>query len=785
MIHVSKRIGLVLLLILLGGVVAAGCLGGGSEGTSATSSSMASSPAASSTISTAPTTTSSSYPSTTTSSAFTTTTQTTTTTTTTTTASTPSPIPEEQEYKVIYLTTSSGSCPAGKLPVEFVYDPGNETVKRVSLRGTFNDWSQWLMHKKPDGKWVLTICLAPGAYQYKFYVDGEWIKDMSQVDPTADGYVDDGHGGKNAVKIVGGTSSLTVEHNPADPAYLSVADNRTVVRFKVNPGVVDSAVLVTTLGNFTMEKQVWWDSGEVWRAELPVASFDYHFVLNVNDTEFMVFNSSESPELHFDGVDRFPQIEWVSRAIGYQIFPDRFFNGNHSNDIFALNHDELVYNELTNEKPILSNWSDPITPLHCCHQYFGGDIAGITEKLDYLSSLGVKLIYLNPIFLSGSVHGYDTYDYYQLDPKFGTEAELRTFLDEAHRRGIKVIFDFVPDHTGIGAEQFLDVWKNGRNSPYWDWYFVKQWPFKLGDGSAYEGWWGLGSLPKLNTTNPEVKEYLMGAAMKWLDFGFDGIRVDTPADLPNSDEFFREFRERIKAEHPDAYLVGEIWDLSPEWVKGDKFDSLMNYALGRDILLPYAAGVFSGKTALNLLGKYYASYGENVVAMGFNLVDSHDTSRVLTDLGGGKLGDEPKPEAMRRLKLLSTLLYTLPGMPVTFQGDECGFLGDKSHYDEHRYPLQWEECNMDLVEHYRSLGRLREGLPALTSSKISFYTAKEGVIAFFRGHENEVLVIANNKDSATSIDLPTGTWKEVWPGDGSYEGSIEVPPVSVIVLQRS
>ncbi len=121
---------------------------------------------------------------------------------------------------------------------------------------------------------------------------------------------------------------------------------------------------------------------------------------------------------------------------------------------------------------------------------------------------------------------------------------------------------------------------------------------------------------------------------------------------------------------------------------------------------------------------------------------------------------------------------------MTFQGDECGFLGDKSHYDEQRYPLQWKECNMSLVEHYRSLGRLRENLPALTSSKISFYTAKEGVIAFFRGHENEVLVIANNKDSATSIDLPDGTWKEVWPGEANYEGSIEVPPVSVIVLQR-
>ncbi|WP_237702061.1 alpha-amylase family glycosyl hydrolase [Thermococcus sp. AM4] len=773
----GRKVALALLLLLIGGVLAAGCLGGGTSKTSSSPISQSSTTAVPST--TTESTTSTQYSTTTTSTTSITTTTTTESTATATTTPTPA-----REYRVIYLSGSSGSCPPGKVPVEFVYDPGNKTVKMVSLRGTFNGWSQWLMHKKPDGKWYLRICLKPGTYEYKFYVDGHWIEDMSKADPTADGYVDDGYGGKNAIKVVKGESALKIEHNPLDPAYLSIADNRTVVRFEVDPGLVDSAVLVTTIGNFTMEKQVWWDSGEVWRAELPVRAFDYHFVLDVNGTEFVVLNSSKAKYFHFDGTNRFPQLEWVSRAIGYQIFPDRFFNGNRSNDALALDHDELIYNQMTNEKPILSNWSDPITPLHCCHQYFGGDIAGITEKLDYLSSLGVKLIYLNPIFLSGSVHGYDTYDYYRVDPKFGTEAELKLFLTEAHRRGIRVIFDFVPDHSGIGAEQFLDVWKNGRKSPYWHWYFIKRWPFKLGDGSAYEGWWGLGSLPKLNTTNPEVKDYLFGAAMKWLDFGFDGIRVDTPADLVNADEFFREFRERIKERHPDAYLVGEIWTLSPEWVRGDKFDSLMNYALGRDILLPYARGTLSGKTALNLLGKYYASYGENVVAMGFNLVDSHDTSRALTDLGGGELGEEPKPEAVKRLKLLSALLYTLPGMPVTFQGDECGFLGDKNHYDEQRYPLQWDECNTSLVEHYRSLGKLRESVPALTSSKISFYMAKDGVIAFFRGHGNEVLVVANNGEARAEIPLPPGTWEEVWPGSGSYSNSLDVPPVSLIVLRR-
>ncbi len=378
----------------------------------------------------------------------------------------------------------------------------------------------------------------------------------------------------------------------------------------------------------------------MWRAEVPlVEPIEYYILLNSTDGErFAVLNTSENPFFTFDGVDRFPQLEWVSNGITYQIFPDRFNDGNRSNNVLALDHDELLLNQVNPGKPILSDWSDPITPLHCCHQYFGGDIAGITEKLDYLRSLGITIIYLNPITLSGSAHGYDTYDYYRLDPKFGTEEELREFLDEAHRRGIRVIFDFVPNHCGIGNPAFLDVWKNGNGSPYWDWFFIKQWPFKLGDGNAYVGWWGIGSLPKLNTANPEVREYLIGAALHWLDFGFDGIRVDVPNEILKPGEFFPELRERVKERHPEAYLVGEIWTLSPEWVQGDRFDSLMNYALGRDILLNYAKGLLSGEAAMKMMGRYYASYGENVVVMGFNLISSHDTSRILTDLGGGSLG---------------------------------------------------------------------------------------------------------------------------------------------------
>ncbi|WP_297506104.1 alpha-amylase family glycosyl hydrolase [Thermococcus sp.] len=692
------------------------------------------------------------------------------------------------------LYSSGKGCPSGRVPVTFTYDPGNRTVISVSLRGSFNNWGEWPM-KEEKGVWKTTVCLAPGKYQYKYFIDGQWVKDMSDdgtrrpYDPEADGYVNDGYGGKNAVRIVEGSATFYVDFKPNDPAYLSVANNRTVIRFKAKRKTVSSALLVTDRGNYTMELQVWWDSGEMWRAEVPLLEpLRYYILLNSTDGErFAVLNTSENPFFSFDGVDRFPQLEWVSNGIAYQIFPDRFNNGNRSNDLLALDHDELLLNQVHPGKPILSNWSDPITPLHCCHQYFGGDIAGITGKLDYLQSFGVTIIYLNPITLSGSAHGYDTYDYYKLDPKFGTEKELREFLDEAHKRGIRVIFDFVPNHCGIGNPFFLDVWEKGNQSPYWDWFFIKKWPFKLGDGKAYIGWWGIGSLPKLNTANPEVREYLIGAALHWIEVGFDGIRVDVPNEVLDPETFFSELRERVKAEKPDAYLIGEIWTLSAEWVKGDRFDSLMNYALGRDILLNYARGYLSGRATLKMLGRYYASYGENVVAMGFNLVDSHDTSRVLTDLGGGSLGDTPSNESIKRLKLLSTLLYTLPGTPVTFQGDERGLLGDKNHYDEQRYPIQWDEVNEDVLNHYRALAKLRKDVPALRSSAIRFYTAKDGALAFFRGHDDEVLVVANAWRKPAGIELPPGEWRVIWPAEykqSPVSGKIEVPPISVLVLER-
>jgi hypothetical protein len=473
------------------------------------------------------------------------------------------------------------------------------------------------MEKQPDGIWSITIDLEPGEYQYKFYINGKWPQDMSTardggpIDPNAVGYINDGFGGQN--------------HNPDDPAYLCIADERLVIRLKTSPHKVAKVFLVTDEVKWPMERQLQWEYGEVFRLSLELPdSLKYRFVgYTIEGTEFSLPEDPSQP-FFFDGINYFPQLKWVSQGIIYQIFPERFCNGNPENDVLVLKSDEFLFNKLWNqhdlwekEGPILSAWDNPISTQHCCHQYFGGDLAGIIDKLDYLKDLGVTALYLNPIFDSGSAHGYDTHDYMKVSPKFGTDEDLQELLNEAHKRGMRVILDFVPNHTGLGFWAFQDVVKNGENSPYWDWYFIHQWPFTPGDPTAYKAWWGVGSLPKLNTGNPQVKEYLFKVIRHWLNFGADGWRVDVPNELVKAKEFFSEMRQLSKMEKEDAYFIAEIWQLDPSWVQGDQFDSLMNYALGRDILFNFAKGSIDGEGTLANLSRYFAAYGENVTAMGF------------------------------------------------------------------------------------------------------------------------------------------------------------------------
>ncbi|MEM0001914.1 MAG: glycoside hydrolase family 13 protein [Desulfurococcaceae archaeon] len=586
-------------------------------------------------------------------------------------------------------------------------------------------------------------------------------------------------------------------HIPSDTAYLSIADEYVIVRLMVHRSVNAKEVyLVVNNEEVLMKPQLYLMDYVVWFTNIPYTSSElyYYFKIMLSDGSIiMLYNNRSKPAFFFDGANKYPQVNWVKSRVGYQIFPDRFYNGDPSNDHYALLYDSLLYDNTTTGTPVLSEWSDqPHIPYHCCHQYYGGDIKGIILKLDYLKELGVGLIYLNPIFLCGSTHCYDTYDYYQLNPRLGTLEELKELLTEAHRRNIKVIFDFVPGHVGLGFWAFQDVVLNGPNSSYWKWFTVYKWPFTPGDGRAYRCWYGFGSLPQLNTTIPEVRDYLIKAVLYWLETGFDGVRIDTPLDLINPREFFTELREAIKSRFPEAYIVGEIWQLRPEWVNHGPFDSLMNYALGLDILVEYAKGGYSDNIAY-VLSNYYAKYSVAAVGMGFNIIGSHDTDRVLTMLGGGRLFPEPNPprESIDRLKLLSTLQYTQPGMPVIFQGDERGIPGIKLYpWEEHRYPIQWDRLNTEIYEHYRQLGWIKNNLKPLHTSIIRVFETTDGVLAYTRGYNDELLIVANNKPEQKTIQLPgelsSIKWIPLYSSSGIQpeilNNTLIIPPLTAVLL---
>jgi glycosidase len=426
---------------------------------------------------------------------------------------------------------------------------------------------------------------------------------------------------------------------------------------------------------------------------------------------------------------------------------------------------------------VLSPWDGPVLEGHCCHQYFGGDLQGIIDKLDYLESLGTTVVYMNPIFLAGSAHGYDTYDYFEVAPNFGDSTVLRTLMDAAHARGIRLIWDFVPNHVGIGHWAFQDAVQNGEGSAYWDWFdfYVPADSIRVGNGNDYEAWWGFGSLPELQTGNPEVMDHLMSVAEGWTRFGLDGIRVDVPQEIENRYQFFTTFRQTAKAVDPQVYLVGEIWEQAPGWLLGDQFDALMNYAIGQGVVARFARGEIAGVTAARSMASLYAAYPEASTAMLFNLIASHDTDRVLTMMGGGELGDTPSDLALERQRLAAAFLFALPGMPVTFQGDECAFLGGSAGLHTARYPVQWDACDAAMNAYYTMLAGLKTTLAGLASPAIREYLAGTRLLAFFRGEPGpgEVLAVFNNGSAAATLELPAGSWTDAVTG-GAESGSVSV-----------
>ncbi len=472
---------------------------------------------------------------------------------------------------------------------------------------------------------------------------------------------------------------------------------------------------------------------------------------------------------------------WVRDAVFYQIFPDRFASS-----------------ERVVKPGALEAWDAPPT----VHGFKGGDLLGIAEHLAYLEDLGVNALYLTPVFASASNHRYHTYDYLAVDPLLGGTDALRELLDAAHDRGMRVVLDGVFNHTGRGFWPFHHVLETGASSPYTGWFHLDDAALRAGRpllaypppgtpaGSlGYEAWWGLPALPKLNTDEPQVREFLFGVAEHWLRFGIDGWRLDVPTEI-DDEAFWQEFRARCRRIRPDAYLVGEIWSVAPEWLQGDRFDALMNYPLAYAILgfaggsglnqgvlrshHEYAANLrrLDGPAFASRVRELAAAYDPSVVAAQLNLLGSHDAPRMRTVLGGDAA----------RVRLAVLLQATLPGAPCIYYGDEIGLVGGIDPDCRGAFPwgeASWEPGLRDTV---RALLRLRSAEPALRDGPLSVVGAAGPAAAYERGSGSARFVVAANPgDAAVRLDL---RFSDAPTGAGGHLAPVDIPGLTGIGESR-
>ncbi len=347
---------------------------------------------------------------------------------------------------------------------------------------------------------------------------------------------------------------------------------------------------------------------------------------------------------------------WVKDAIFYQIFPDRFCRSERYHAVGKFVE--------WGSKPTRENM-------------FGGNLAGIEDKLEYIAGLGVNAIYLCPIFKSNSNHRYHTVDYFEIDPVLGTMEDFDRLVKKAHKLKLRVILDGVFNHCSRGFFQFNSLMELGENSPYVDWFHVKGWPLNAyTDKPNYECWWNFPALPKFNTNCPDVREFLFSVGEFWMRRGIDGWRLDVPNEI-NDDSFWQEFRRRVKKVNPDAYIVGEIWDAPERWLKGDQFDGVMNYVF-RKAVMQYLFDENAISTE-EFCKRLREAFPEGRGDMPMNLLGSHDTTR---------LRSQPCA-SWERIRLALTLMFFMPGAPCIYYGEELGMKGGKD--PDNRRSVPWKK----------------------------------------------------------------------------------------------
>lgn len=424
---------------------------------------------------------------------------------------------------------------------------------------------------------------------------------------------------------------------------------------------------------------------------------------------------------------------WVKDTIWYQIFPDRFAKGDSSIDPEGV--------EVWGEEPTQSG-------------FMGGDLQGVIDKLDYLKELGINGVYFCPIFYAKANHRYDTIDYMEIDPSLGTKETFKKLVNEAHKRGIKIMLDAVFNHSGFFFEPWQDVLENEENSRYKDWFCIKKFPVKeslIGesiDGKKlnYETFGTVHTMPKLNTENPEVKEYLLEVGRYWIrEFNIDAWRIDVANEVDHV--FWRDFRNEVRAIKSDVYILGEIWHNSLPWLMGDQFDAVMNYPLTDAINGFFCENRLNAEEFKYMVDEVTVSYPRQINEVNFNLLDSHDTERILSIAKGDK----------NKVKLAYLFMLTQTGSPCIYYGDEIGLdSGIGENKKSNRGCMVWDEAKQDrgLFNFIKRLIELRKENHEFKSINLEWLetNSETGVVAFRKG---SVTVIINNTNGSRWINLPS------------------------------
>ena len=545
--------------------------------------------------------------------------------------------------------------------------------------------------------------------------------------------------------------------------------------------------------------------------------FYYEFlIVRGNDTLFTDTFNNKDFELAVRSGNRFRMLVFESdfetprsfgRGVMYQIFPDRFYKGDSDAARSIKVRDDAVINDNW-ERGIPQYAEYPGAPLKN-NMFFGGNLWGVAEKLDYLKSLGVTYIYLCPIFKAYSNHKYDTGDYSAIDEMFGGEEAFDNLIARAKEKGIGIILDGVFNHTGDDSLYFNRYRKYGNggayndyNSEYRDWYRFRSYP------DEFESWWGIKILPKLNHQNESCRFYFTGEngiIQKYIKRGIAGWRLDVADEL--SDEFLDELRASAKnASNGEAVIIGEVWENAADKVAygkrrryflGKQLDSVMNYPVKNAIL---GFCLFADAEMLyDTLTEIYSSYPRCVCHKLMNLIGTHDTERVLTVLGKSehddccsnaelahkRLSPEQREQAVKLLKIAAAIQFTVYGIPSVYYGDEVGLEGYGDPFC--RMPFPWHEINFgdraEILEYYRALGNIRTREEAFDGGDFYVVDHGESHIVYAREKNDSRIIVAANRGRDITITIPQGVrYKDLISGQ-SYEKTVTLKENCAMILK--